>query len=375
MAKPRILAIYLPQFHPLPENDEWWGKGFTEWTNVGKAKPLFHGHDQPRVPTELGYYDLRLKEVREQQAQMAKESGVEGFLYWHYWFGNGKTLMADIFNDVVKSGKPDFPICIGWANHSWYAKSWNGSEVTSKKLLIEQTYPGEQDARMFFDSLLPAFKDNRYIKVNGKPVMFIFNPNEVPDLYLNLFEKWAKEEGFPGMYFIANVARNIDPKEQYLSRGFNAVAYERFLGGLRKDGTIKGGIWGSRFIKLCRKIKGAILHRPPFMVDYRTAAQSFCTDRERERDVIPMIMPQWDHTPRSGWTGTLLVNAKPEYFKEVVAEAIDCVKNKPEGEGIILLKSWNEWGEGNYIEPDLTNGRRFLNAMKEALEESENSQP
>ncbi len=370
MAKPRILGIYLPQFHPIPENDEWWGKGFTEWTNVGKAKPLFKGHDQPRVPTELGYYDLRIKEVREQQARMARESGVEGFLYWHYWFGNGKTLMAEIFNDVVESGSPDFPFCIGWANHSWYAKSWNGTEVSSKKLLIEQTYPGEEDARMYFESLLPAFKDKRYVKVNGKPVMFVFAPKDIPDTYIRWFEKWSKEEGFNGMYFIANVSRNIDPKELYLDRGFSAVTYERFLGGLNKKGEVKGGIWGARLTKVMRKVRGILCHRPPYMMEYRDAAECFCTDKERERDVIPMIMPQWDHTPRSGWTGTLLVNAKPEYFKEVVKEAIDCVKGKPEDEGIILLKSWNEWGEGNYIEPDMTNGRGFLDAMKEAIEES-----
>ena len=118
---PKILALYLPQFHPFPENDEWWGKGFTEWTNVGKAKPLFRGHDEPRVPTELGYYDLRLPLIREQQAQMAREAGVTAFCYWHYWFGNGRRLLADVFHEVLESGKPDFPFCLAWANHTWRA--------------------------------------------------------------------------------------------------------------------------------------------------------------------------------------------------------------------------------------------------------------
>ena len=173
---PRIIAFYLPQFHPFKENDEWWGKGFTEWTNVGKAKPLFKGHNQPRVPTELGYYDLRLPIVREQQAEMAREAGVEAFCYWHYWFGNGKRLIADIFDEVLYSGKPDFPFCLGWANHSWYAKNWNADGTTTNKLLIEQTYPGIEDEKMHFAFLLKAFKDKRYTKVNGCPLFYIFDP-------------------------------------------------------------------------------------------------------------------------------------------------------------------------------------------------------
>ena len=121
--KPRLIAFYLPQFYPTPENDEWWGKGFTEWTNVGRAKPLFKGHYQPKVPADLGYYDLRILEIREEQAKMAREAGIEGFCYWHYWFGNGKRLLSQVFKEVVESGKPDFPFCLCWANHSWLAKT------------------------------------------------------------------------------------------------------------------------------------------------------------------------------------------------------------------------------------------------------------
>lgn len=367
MINPRIIAFYLPQFHPFKENDEWWGKGFTEWTNVGKAKPLFKGHDQPRVPTELGYYDLRMPEVREAQAQLAREAGVEGFMYWHYWFGNGRTLLANIFKEVLESGKPDFPFCLGWANHSWYAKNWNGNETTSKRLLIEQTYPGEEDARMYFESLLPAFKDHRYIKVDGKPLFYIFAPQDLPDQYMEWFRKWAAEAGLPGLYFVANIVRIFESKDIYLKRGFDAVTYQRQQSGTDKNGNLSSNIFKRARVKVSRLVKGYLTHRPPFMEDYRKVAATFTTRSEYSVDTIPTVMPQWDHTPRSGWTGTLLANARPEYFKEAMIKAIEAVAGKPEEKQIIFLKSWNEWGEGNYMEPDLTHGRGFINALKEAL--------
>lgn len=143
--KAHVIAYYLPQYHPIPENDEWWGKGFTEWTNVAKAKPMFRGHYQPIVPADLGFYDLRVPEVREEQARLAQEAGIDAFCYWHYWFGNGKQLLERPLNEVVASGKPDFPFCIGWANHSWMKKSWN-NQVSRfcQDLLIEQEYPGKR---------------------------------------------------------------------------------------------------------------------------------------------------------------------------------------------------------------------------------------
>ena len=154
--KARVIAFYLPQYHPIPENDEWWGKGFTEWTNVGKAKPIFRGHYQPRVPADLGYYDLRLPIIREQQAQMAREAGVEGFCYWHYWFGNGKTLLSEIFDEVLATGKPDFPFCLGWANHTWTRKNWNAvaTKSTLEQTLLLQEYPGDEDYENHFSEYI-----------------------------------------------------------------------------------------------------------------------------------------------------------------------------------------------------------------------------
>lgn len=366
---PRVIAFYLPQFHPFKENDEWWGKGFTEWTNVGKAKSLFKGHDQPRVPTELGYYDLRMPEIREAQAKMAREAGVEGFMYWHYWFGNGKTLLANIFKEVLESGRPDFPFCLGWANHSWFAKRWNGADTSSRKLLMEQTYPGEEDARMYFNTLLPAFKDHRYIKIEGRPLFYIFAPQDLPEQYMKWFRKWALEAGLPGIYFVANIVKMFESKEKYLEKGYDAVTYQRQQTGTNSKGSMDSSIIKRGWRKISRRLKGFFLHRPPYMEEYRDVARTFCTEAETSRDVIPTVMPQWDHTPRSGWNGTLLVNSKPEYFKEVMEKAIETVADKPEQEQIIFLKSWNEWGEGNYMEPDLTHGRGYVEALREAIDE------
>ena len=166
--KARVIAYYLPQFHPIPENDKWWGKGFTEWRNVASAKPLFKGHYQPHIPADLGFYDLRISDVREQQAELARKAGIEGFCYWHYWFGHGKQLLEKPFQEVLITKKPDFPFCIGWANHDWTNKTW---EVSTRKVmestLMKQEYSNE-DYIEHFNYLLPAFKDERYIRVDDK---------------------------------------------------------------------------------------------------------------------------------------------------------------------------------------------------------------
>ncbi len=185
----RAIAFYLPQYHPIPENDQWWGKGFTEWTNVGKAKPLFRGHDQPKVPADLGYYDLRLPEARIAQAEMAKKYGIDGFCYYHYWFGEGKQLLERPFNEVLNSGSPDFPFMLCWANESWHSKFWSYEGVYSKKMLIEQKYGDEQEYERHFHALLGAFKDPRYIKIEGKPAFMIYKPLEFPDIE-NFIRKW-----------------------------------------------------------------------------------------------------------------------------------------------------------------------------------------
>jgi glycosyltransferase, group 2 family len=369
--KPKVIALYLPQYHPTKENDEWWGKGFTEWTNVGKSKPLFKGHDQPRVPTDLGYYDLRLPEVREQQVRLAQESGVTAFCYWHYWFGNGKRLLSSIFEDVLSTSKPDFPFCLAWANHSWYAKSWN--KDIPDKLLMEQTYPGAEDAKLHFDFLLNAFKDPRYFKVDGKPFFYIFDAEELPKEYLEKFHKWSYEAGLKGIYIVANSFDVTKSPEYYLEKGYDAVVYGR-MASIWNQEYQKMNNFHKILIRFYRRIKEKLTGKPRGARDYGKDYPKFINKTDYRPDVIPQIVPQWDHSPRSGnKASTIYYNSTPKNFYLHVKDAINAIRDKEEDHQILLLKSWNEWGEGNYMEPDLTNGKAFIKGLRKAIDEENNS--
>ena len=366
---PKIIALYLPQFYPFKENDEWWGKGFTEWTNVGKAKPLWRGHYQPRVPADLGYYDLRIPEVREQQVELAREAGVTAFCYWHYWFGNGKRLLERVFDEVLESGKPDFPFCLGWANHSWYAKTWdkNGSD----KLLIEQTYPGIEDAKAHFQFLIKAFRDPRYVKVKGAPFLLIFAPHLVPKSYLEWFREWTKEAGFPNLFLVAN-GRYLPDNSKYLELGYDAVLHNR-LARLRETYRISVSPFKGYLDKIIRYIREQITGIPRKALNYEKYYPILIDKKvDSAIEVIPEIVPQWDHSPRSGDKAeAIFYNSTPDLFYKHVKEALDVIKNKPEENQILILKSWNEWAEGNYMEPDLKYGKGFIQALRKALKEYE----
>lgn len=362
---PKIIAFYLPQYHPFKENNEWWGEGFTEWTNVAKAKPLYKGHYQPKVPADLGFYDLRLPDVRESQATLARQAGIYGFCYWHYWFGNGKQLMNRIFDEVVESGKPDFPFCLGWANHSWYAKLWNKDDTSRDKLLIEQTYP-EGDVVLHYKKLRKAFHDTRYIKIDKAPLLFIFDPINCPQTYITQLQTLAKEDGFEnGLFLVANITLRKNSKEDFLKKGYSAVTYQR----LTKDSS-KSKLYRIKS-KLHEIIRQKIFHRP-LITDYNQAIKYLIQpDIDRADDVFPCLIPNWDHTPRSGSKGALFKNANPKNFKKLILRALPIIMRKPENRRYLFLKSWNEWGEGNYMEPDLRYGKGFIKSLEETLAQYE----
>ena len=363
---PKILALYLPQYYPFKENDEWWGKGFAEWTNVGKAKPLWRGHYQPKVPADLGYYDLRIPEVREQQVKLAREAGVTGFLYWHYWFGNGKRLMERVFQEVLDSGKPDFPFALAWANHSWKKKDWTGGHLHDV-MLMEQTYPGEEDARQHFDFLLKAFKDDRYIKIDGCPFLYIFKPDEIPSQYLKWFQQWTVDAGFKGIYLVANVWGK-KPLEYYQEMGYQAIVENNMLDLLQTKYS-QMPRYQEIFYRAYRRCSQALTGMSRGAMNYGDFADRVITDDCKNRYVIPEIFPNWDHSPRSGRAATaIFYNENPEYFYKMACDALNVVKDKPSEEQIIILKSWNEWGEGNYMEPDMKYGHGYLEALKRAVD-------
>lgn len=367
MSKPKVIAFYLPQYHPTPDNDKWWGKGFTEWTNVGKAKPLFPGHYQPKIPADLGYYDLRLPEVREAQAELAKEAGIFGFCYYHYWFGNGKEELELPFNEVLRLGKPDFPFMLCWANESWHKKFWNkDGKGSSKELLIEQTYPGEQDIIEHFNRLLPAFKNNRYIKINGKPIFMVYTPLDLPntETFFRIWNNLAKKNGIPGIYFIAQL-RQIPIKKELIDkmfeRGYNAVNTVRLWESWNQNYSIPK--------RILRKLKSDIF-KMPHTRNLKYLFKNFIKSEDLISNVYPTMIPNWDHTPRSGSGGTVLVDATPDLFKRQIAYFLNKLENKcinQNDENIIFIKSWNEWGEGNYLEPDLRFGKGYIKTLQYCL--------
>lgn len=353
----KVIAFYLPQFHPTKHNDEWWGKGFTEWTNVAKAKKLYPGHYQPKVPADLGFYDLRMPQVREEQAQLAKEAGVTGFCYYHYWFSEGHEELDIPFKEVVRLGKPDFPFCLCWANETWYSKFWNKDGFAKKKMLAEQLYLGEKDNEAHFYSLLNAFKDKRYIKVDGKLLFMIYSPFKFKHFkeFKNQWNTLAIENGLPEFYFVAQTLY-ADKVEEVFSMGFDGVNHCHRLDNVLSYKFIR------RTMKLIKRIV-----KIPFVIPYKKAIQHVVTDIDFNENVYPTMMPNWDHTPRSVDGGTVLHNATPNLFEFHAKDILKTTEKKSDSHKIVFLKSWNEWGEGNYMEPDLKYGKGYINALKKAL--------
>lgn len=382
--KARVIALYLPQFHPIPENDRWWGPGFTEWTNVAKAKPLFRGHRQPRIPADLGFYDLRLSETREQQALLAREAGVEGFCYYHYWFGNGRQLLERPLQEVVASGKPDFPFCICWANHTWSNKTWERkSAIQKNSVLVEQTYPGTEDDIAHFNALLPMFRDKRYMTVDGKLIFAIYDPFGFHNVqqFIATWRRLAEENGLPGFHFVGmtpstltvrtapdgtrqrvlpNLKSSAEIYRRVLDLGFDAV--NSF--GKRRGEMLYEGKW-KNLVKTVLRHAG--LPTGSIRYDYERTVRNYFAPEDTWENVYPTILPQWDRTPRVASMDGVYMNATPEKFENHIRQALSIIKDKQPEHRILFLKSWNEWGEGNYVEPDTEWGHGFLDAISNAV--------
>lgn len=349
----RVIAFYLPQFHPTPENDLWWGKGFTEWTNVASAKPLFKGHEQPVIPADLGFYDLRLPETRVAQAEMAAAYGVEGFCYWHYWF-NGRRMLERPFNEVLSSGSPDFPFCLGWANHSW-SGIWKDEP---HRLLIDQTYPGEADDRAHFDYLLTAFRDHRYMTVDGKPILVIFKPTDMPDAKrrFDLWRELALQAGLKGLHI---VGINMMDFKDAAELGLDSIILSNLNFTNSVVNEVKKIMWG---------IKRRLSFGGPRVVEYSEAIKHLVPDLNQfDCEAYPCVYPNWDNTPRKGRKGVVLANSTPTLFEEHLKDAVSALDDRVDEHRLVFLKSWNEWAEGNHLEPDAKWGLQYLQALKRVI--------
>lgn len=365
----KLIAYYLPQYHPIPENDAWWEPGFTEWTNVVKARPLFRHHNQPRLPADLGFYDLRLDEVREQQAEMAKEYGVYAFCYYHYWFGNGRRLLERPFNEVLESGKPDFPFMLCWANQTWKGV-WFG---TSKgKTLIEQLYPGREDYVAHFRYLEKVFADKRYITIDGKPVFHVYMPLDIPDLplFVDTFRECAASTGFAGIYLLAtNVPEEWDPR----AHGFDGVIPNEFQ---RLRYHVSHRLVNDRHSfmgKVETKLRRILGERKidertkPYVIPYHKAVGLLSRWNDKPYDNFPLVLPDWDNSARAGGKSLVLQGSSPELWRQHLSRAVEYADRMPAGKRLVFVKSWNEWAEGNYLEPDQKWGKAYLEVVRDVV--------
>ena len=354
----RCAAFYLPQFHPIPENDKAWGEGFTEWTNVRKAKPLFKGHEQPVIPAELGYYDLRDAAVREQQAELAKAHGIEGFIYWHYWF-DGKRLLERPFNEILESGKPDLPFCLAWANESWTG-FWHGNP---DHMIMEQTYGGREGDIRHFNWLLPAFKDPRYMKVDGKPIFMVYVPFALPDAagMIELWNKLAQENGLPGIYFVA--LKSGKKVEKRKAPEFDASSTLR---PSLRDVPVSTLI-ANRIRQYLARIGFNPRRKTPIKHDYRKAVARGSEMESFGGEAFPCVFSSWDNTPRVGVNGHVYMNWTPDLFETQLENAVKAVEDRDFDHRLVLLRSWNEWAEGNMLEPDAKNGDVILKTIRKVV--------
>lgn len=354
----RLIAFYLPQYHPIPENDEWWEKGFTEWSNVAKARPLFPGHCQPHIPADLGYYDLRLAEARIAQANLAREYGVFGFCYYHYWF-NGRQILERPFSEVLSSGEPEFPFCLCWANENW-TRVWDGGD---KNVLLQQHYSPEDDER-HIQSLLPALADPRYIRINGKPLLLVYRTELLPDSKrtADCWRSIALKQGIGELYLarVESFCGDIYPGDIGFDAAIEFAPDWSCLGNpLHRDSI-------SRFATKMGLLSKYFQYNN--VTRYENMVRLMLAKKEKPYTWFRCATPGFDNSARRSVNAAIITGATPDSYSLWLRTLIEKVKSNPNhDEQIVFINAWNEWGEGNHLEPDLNWGRSFLEATRHAL--------
>jgi lipopolysaccharide biosynthesis protein len=353
----RSIAFYLPQFHPIPENDAWWGAGFTEWRNVVKGRPGFRGHYQPHLPGELGFYDLRLPEIRDQQACLAQAYGIDAFCYYHYWF-HGRQLLDRPFREVLASGEPDHPFCLCWANESW-SRAWDGRRG---ELLIEQRY-SEADDRRHAEWLCQAFADSRYVRVDGKPLLLIYHASSLPDARrsTDILRRVAADNGI-GDVFLCCVESSRPEHRDPSPLGFDgAVEFQPDWSAVRS-----GPVWTS--VKVVRRL-GLTVPVPAREVhDYRSFVEWMEEKKAPSYLRFPCVTPQWDNTARRPHKEAFVLrDATPDLYRRWVTHTVEGLRSRPEQHRLLFVNAWNEWAEGCHLEPCERWGRAYLEAHRQGV--------
>ena len=368
--------MYFPQLHSIPENDQWWGKGFTDWVNVKKAEPLFEGHNQPRVPLNNNYYDQSKLDTLRWQTDLAKKYGIYGFCHYHYWF-DGKQLLETPTNLMLDNKDIDMPFCLSWANETW-SKRWDGRD---HHILIQQTHPAvEESWSKHFDYLIRAWTDERAIKIDGKPVFIIYRPQRIDkiDEMLGYWQKKAKEHGLKGLYFIfqkqyehpnKKCIKSFDAVFQF--QPFEAIYSDGYKAGSRRYAFLRG-----LFDKMPSLVQSMIWFFK-FSIKYNLTFHNYDEVWERALKfrhenglkTYSGAFLDWDNTARYGKRATIFNGASPEAFRYWFKKLVDNVSLRPENQQYIFLNAWNEWAEGTYLEPDIKHGYGYLEAIKTVLED------
>lgn len=357
----RLVAFYLPQYHPIPENDAAWGKGFTEWRNVVQTFPRFRGHSQPHLAGELGYYDLRVPETRARQADLARAYGIAGFCYYHYWF-HGKQVLEQPFRAVLTAGEPNFPFCLCWANESW-TRAWDGRTDAA---LLEQTY-SEPDNLAHIRSLAAAFADPRYMRIQNKPLFLIYRASKIPGVK-RMTDCWRAECARLGLggLFLARVESFHDEHTDPQALGFDAAVEfspDWLLLGkpVRRTRVWR---WAARFSAEARAFQQNRVH------DYSALVTQSLAKPEPSYKRFPCVTPMWDNSARRTSGAVILRNATPALYEQWLGAVVAKTRARPPHEQIIFVNAWNEWAEGNHLEPDAEHGRAYLEATRRAIANS-----
>jgi len=350
MSNPKIIAFYLPQFHSIPENDKWWGKGFTEWTNTTKAKPLFKGHYQPKTPLNDNYYNLLDKETQEWQAKLAEEYGIYGFCYYHYWF-NGKMLLEKPMENMLNNTNVNLPFCVSWANEPW-ARTWDGKD---KETLMPQIYGDKSDWENHFNYLLKFFKDERYIKIDNKPLMLIYRTNNIEKCneMIDYWNVMAKKNGFQGMYIVETL--NSFQNNPVVKNSNAVLEFEPML-------TIRHHL--PMFKQVQRYLRKKLKKLDIVNYDY-VWERIINRDVDYGKNKFLGAFVSWDNTARKGEKGLIINNSNSDKFGYYLKKQLE--KARIQNSKFIFVNAWNEWAEGTYLEPDKKNELGYLEAIKESL--------